>query len=368
MKVSVLQENLVHGLKIANRAAATHSTLPILSHVMLAAEGEHLELSATDLEIGIITKIGAKVEEPGSITVPTRLLIDFVSTLPPERIDMMLGAKAQKLNLQCARFKANISGLDAKEFPMIPAITDKDTSFEIVPGDLERNTRCTIIAASTDVSRQILTGIFVELRNNIMAMAAADGFRLSTRRTNLEIDTGMSLDAIIPARAMSELLRLEIPGPIKIAIGENQVIFEVGTTRLVSQLIDGKFPDYTQIVPKSYETRTMLDRTTFLARVKAMNVFAREASNILLLKIGKGKVALSATSAEHGNSNTELEATIEGPELEIAFNTKYLIDVLSVLDADQVILETTTSAAPGVIRVVGDDGFTHVLMPMHVAK
>ena len=367
MRVSLLHENLSGGLKVVGRAVASRSTLPVLSHVLLSADGQHLELSATDLDIGIVTEVAANVEEPGSITVPARLLADFVGTLPPERIDMVVDAKTQKLNLKCARFEANINGFAAQEFPVLPAINDEDTSFEIAPDVLGRNVKRTIIAASTDVGRIVLTGILFEVDGDTMTTSAADGFRLSTCRTVMETDTGVRLSAIIPARAMSELLRLEAAEPIKVTIGETQAIFEADSTRLVTQLINGRFPDVTQIIPKKCETRAVLDRTELLAQIKALNVFAREVASILQLAIGDGKVALKATTVEYGGGNAEMSADIEGPDLEIAFNAGYLIDVLSVLDADQVALETTTTAAPGIVRAVGDDEFVHMLMPMHIA-
>ena len=377
MKVSCLQENLAKGLSIVGRAVATRSTLPVLSNVMLATDGARLKLAATNLEIGIVCWIGAKVEEDGSITVPARLLTDFVNSLSPERIDMELTVRTQTLNLKCARFEANIKGIDAQEFPLIPT-AGEDSKISLDPSMLRQMIDQVVFAAATDESRPILTGVLARFQGEQLTLAAADGFRLSVRTAHLPDPVSEPVTVIVPARALAELSRIsgEQEQPIEVTItpARNQALFHMASVDLVSQLIEGNFPDYNQIIPKSYSTRTVVSASDFLKAAKTANIFARDAANIVRLEIvpggelAPGRVTLTATSAEVGDNVGEIDAVIEGEEMEIAFNAKYLIDVLSVVDAAQVVLETTAASSPGVIKPVGSEDFTHVIMPMHISR
>ena len=374
MRVSCLQENLAKGLSVVGRAVATRSTLPVLSNVMLSTDNGRLKLSATDLEIGVNCWIGAKVEEDGATTVPARSFIDLVNSLPPERIDMELVVRTQTLNLKCARYEANLKGIDAQEFPLIPALEEGEGQITLEPAAFRRMIEQVVLAAATDESRPILTGVLAKFEGNQLTLAAADGFRLSVRTAELPAETEPS-SVIIPARALAELARIstdEEEITLVITPTRNQVLFHAPNVDLVSQLIEGNFPDYQQIIPRSYATRTVLNTTSFLRACKTANIFARDAANIARLQIAPGgelapgHVTIAATSAELGDNVGEIDASIEGDAVEIAFNVKYLIDVLSVMDSAQVTLETTTSSSPGVIKPVGDVDFVHVIMPMHV--
>ncbi|MGC8787311.1 MAG: DNA polymerase III subunit beta [Anaerolineae bacterium] len=377
MKVSCLQENLAKGLAIASRAVATRSTLPVLSNILMATDEGRLKLSATNLEIGINCWIGAKVEEDGAITVPARLLTDFVNSLPPDRIDMQLVTRTQTLSLKCAKYEANIKGIDAQEFPLILALSE-DTGITLEPPTLREMINQVSFAAAVDESRPVLTGVLAELAGTRLTMAAADGFRLSVRHTELPGPVPESASVIIPARALQELARISADeeNPIRMTIAPNrsQVFFRMTNIDLVSQLVEGNFPDYKQIIPKSYATRTVVDTAEFLKAVKIASFFARDAANIIRLRIMPGEAGLGgqmtvmATSVELGDNLTELDAAVEGEPIEIAFNAKYLTEVLSVITKPQVALETSAPSSPGVIRPVGDESFVHVVMPMHIAR
>jgi DNA polymerase-3 subunit beta len=377
MKVSCLQENLSKGLAIASRAVATRSTLPVLSNILMATDEGRLKLSATNLEIGINCWIGAKVEEDGAITVPARLLTDFVNSLPPERIDMQLVTRTQTLSLKCANYEANIKGIDAQEFPLIVALSE-DTGISLEPPILREMINQVSFAAAVDESRPVLTGVLAEFSGTRLTMAAADGFRLSVRYTELGGPVPEPASVIIPARALQEVARISADeeNPIRMIIAPNrsQVFFRMTNIDLVSQLVEGNFPDYKQIVPKSYITRTIVDTAEFLKAVKIASFFARDAANIIRLRIAPGEAGLGgqmtvmATSVELGDNLTELDAAVEGEPIEIAFNAKYLNEVLSVITKPQVALETSAPSSPGVIRPVGDETFVHVVMPMHIAR
>lgn len=377
MKVSVLQENLARGISIVSRAVATRSTLPVLGNILLATEGGRLKLAATNLEIGITHFTGAQVHSEGAITVPARQLADYVNALPPDRVEMELNPKTQTLHLKCARYDANIKGVDASEFPIIPTIGDNNKIL-VEPDTLKELIQQATFSAAQDDSRPVLTGILSKFDKDIVTFASADGFRLSVRSAVLGTKLSAPVSVIIPAKALQDVARVigDQEAPVEIAITENrsQVLFHLENTDIVSQLIDGNFPDFNQIVPKSYATRTIMNTSELQNAVKAASVFAREASNIVRLNIssgndmGGGKVVIAAQSAETGDNVGEIDATVDGDPIEIAFNARFLADVLGVLNSPQVALETSTAASPGVVKPVGREDFTHVIMPMHIGR
>ena len=378
MKLSCLQENLAEGLSIVGRAVSPRSTLPVLGNVLLSTDGGRLRLSATDLEVGINCWIGAKVEEEGATTVPARTFIDLVNALPPGQVDLELVVRTQTLNLRAARSEANIKGIDAQEFPIVTAPDESATGIPLEPDVLRKAVEQVAFAAATDESRPILTGVLAQFDDEQLTLAAADGFRLSVRTVDLPDAVADPFSIIIPAQALIELRRVsghqEDPIAIHVTPERNQVIFELTDVVLVSQLIDGNFPDYRQIIPRDRNTHTVVDTGPFLKASKMAQIFARDAANISRIQIEPGselepgRMRISATSAETGEDVSEIDASIEGESVEIAFNVNYLIDVLSVTDAAQVTLDTTTSSSPGVIRPVGEPSFTHVIMPMHLGQ
>ena len=377
MKVSCLQENLAKGLSIVGRAVSPRSTLPVLGNVLLATDAGRLKLSATNLEVGINCWIGAKVEEDGATTVPARTFIDLVNALPPDQVDMELVVRTQTLNLCAGRSEANIKGIDAQEFPLVPA-PEGEGGIPIDPEVLRTAIQQVAFAAATDESRPILTGVLARFEETQLTLAAADGYRLSVRIIPLPHAVPDPFSVIIPARALTELGRIsgEQQDPIAITVTptRNQALFQLTDIVLVSQLIDGNFPDYKQIIPRERTTHTVLDTAMFLKACKTALIFARDVAHIARLhvkpgtELAPGHMVVSATSAETGDDVSELDATVEGDEIEIAFNVKYMIDVLSAIGTPQVALDTTTFSSPGVIRPVGDVDFTHVIMPMHLGR
>jgi DNA polymerase-3 subunit beta len=355
---------------------AARSTLPVLGNILLASDNARLRLSATNLELGITCWIGAKIEEEGSTTVPAKTLVDLVNTLPQDKVEMSLVVRTQTLNLSCGRVQANIKGIDAQEFPLIPP-ANLDDALQLNVEDFREMINHVIFAAATDEARPILTGVLAKIEGGQVTLAAADGFRLSLRTAHLSTPNAEPIQAIIPARALAELGRVitaEEPVFMSLPPGRGQVIFHHDSVELVSQLIEGAFPDYNNVVPKNYTTRTVMSTAEFRKACKTSDIFAREAAHTARLKIKPGSeltpghVTISATAAETGDNVTELDATVDGGPIEIAFNVKYLVDVLNVMDTPNVALETSTSSSPGVIRPVGRDDFLYVIMPMHLGK
>ena len=375
MKLTCLQENLNKGLAVVGRAVATRTTLPITNNVLLIADEGRLKLVGTNLEMAISCWIGAKIEEEGSITVPARLLTEFVGSLPADTISVTLSPQTKTLGLKCARFEARISGVDAKDFPPIPNVDDGVTT-EVEVDALRLAINQVVFAAATEESRPVLTGVCTQFEGNTLTLAAADGFRLAVYKMPVKNKVAQKTEVIIPARTLAELNRLmtDQDETVKITLNPNksQVLFRLKSTELVSQLVQGNFPNYSQLIPKSYNTRVKVNVADFLRATKTASIFARDGSGIVRLVVtpgsesGPGRLAVSARSEEIGDDVGEIDATIEGADSKIAFNGKYLMDVLGVLKESQVALETTNPSSPGLIRPVGSDKYTHVVMPMFV--
>ncbi len=375
MKLSCLQENISRGLAIVGRAVATRTTLPITNNVLLVTEKSRLKLVATNLEMAISYWIGAKVEQEGAITVPARLLTEFINSLPNEKIDMELTPKGKTLSVKCARFEARISGVDAKDFPPIPVVGEGATT-KVEVDALRLGIGQVVFAAATEESRPVLTGVDTRFEDGQMTLAAADGFRLAVHKLPLLNPVKEKAEVIIPARTMSELNRLISDGEetVDITVNPNksQILFRLKDLELVSQLIQGTFPQHSQLIPQSYKTRAVVDVADFLRATKTASIFARDGSGIVRIVVGPaaeagpGKVTISARSEELGDNTGDIDATVEGAEAKIAFNGKYLTDVLGVVKEPQVALETTGPSSPGVIKPVGTDNYVHVVMPMFV--
>ncbi len=375
MRLSCLQENINRGLSVVGRAVATRTTLPITNNILLATDQSRLKLVATNLEMAISCWIGAKVEEEGAITVPARLLTEFISSMPNDRVDISLSPRTKTLELKCARFEARISGVDAKDFPPIPKV-DEGITTKVEVDALRQGISQVAFAAATEESRPVLTGIDAEFDGDLLTLAAADGFRLAVYKLPLAIPVSQKTVVIIPARTLVELNRLtaDQEEAIEITVNpdKNQALFQLKNIELISQLIQGTFPQYTQLIPQGHNTRVVVDVAEFLRATRTASIFARDGSGIVRLEITPGgeltpgKIKVSARSEEVGDDVGEIDATVEGEEAKIAFNGKYLTDALSVLRESQVALETVNPSSPGVLRPVGVDNYIHVVMPMFV--
>ena len=376
MKLSCLQENLAKGISIVSRVVSTRAVLPVLSNILMTTDEGRLKLAATDLSTSITCWIGAKVEEDGEITVPARLLSDFVSSLPPAQIQMELVTRTKSLHLTCAQFEADIRGIDAQDFPLIPSDVS-DHSIALPPETLRQMIEQVILAAATDEGRPVLTGALAQFQGSELTMVAADGFRLSLRKTPLSEEVPEPLEVIIPARALRELARVsaEEEEPIEIIVtpDRNQALFRLSNVEIVTQLIEGKFPDYNQIIPSSHSTRAVINAHDLMRAVRISVLFSRDVANIVRVEIipgtetDPGRLIVEA-AAEVGQNVGALDAAVEGEQMEIAFNGRYIIDMLNVLGTEQVALETTNSSRPGILKPVGDENLVYVVMPMHLKK
>ncbi|MEI7553765.1 DNA polymerase III subunit beta [Candidatus Chlorohelix sp.] len=383
MKVSCLQEELSKGLSVVGRAVSTKTTLPVLNHILIATEttddGGRLKLAATNLEISITYWVSAQVAEPGEITIPARLLSEFISQLGNERVHMSLDEQTLSLNVRSARYEANIKGIPAEDFPALPNVTNPGNSAEIASNVFRESVKQVAFAASTDETRPVLTGLYASFSGDKVTMAAADSFRLAVKEASLLSSVSNNFSIILPARAMQELSRIvsDDDSPIEISVTANrsQALFKAQGIDFTSSLIEGSFPNFQHIIPKRFDTRTLINTADLLKAVKVSSLFARDSGgNIIRMSVTPGEdvtpgsVMLTANAAEVGDNRNELEATVEGQPAQIAFNAKYLNDVLDAINTAQVAIELQSPSNPGVIKPVGKEDYTHVIMPMHLAN
>jgi DNA polymerase-3 subunit beta len=376
MKITCNQDALARGLGIVGRAVAARSPLPITSNVFIASDGsDRLKLAATNLEITIAYWMPASIDEEGAITVPARLLTDFVSTLPNDKISLTVAPRSRQVKLLCARNEASIGGLDAEDFPPAPVVKD-GVSVELEPKGLRQAIAQTVFAAATDDSRPVLTGVHTQLEGRSMKLAASDGFRLSVYDLPLVDSVPERVELVIPAKALSELTRLladeEGPVTLRTNAAKTQVMFKLQNVEMVAQLIQGTFPNFSQLIPSSWSSRATVQVNEFLRETRTASVFARDGSGIVRLVVSPGeamtpgKVTISAKAEEVGDNQGEIDAAVEGDGVKIAFNGKYLQDVLQALDGGDLQLETTGPSSQGVFRPAGSETYVHVIMPMFV--
>jgi DNA polymerase-3 subunit beta len=375
MNISVMQENLARGLGVVSRAVSSRATLPVLANVLLKTEDSGLKLTATNLEIGINCWVPGKVEAEGEITVPAKLLTDLVSSLPNQRIDLELSAKDRTLKVSSGNSRSSIKGIDADEFPVVAAIGDSPAT-SVAARELRDALAEVVFAAARDESRPILTGVLTKLSGESMTLAAADNYRIAVRTLSTRRGVSPELVIVVPARSYAELMRIlpDSDDPIDITVTPNksQVLFHVEGIDLVSRLIEGQFPNYEPVIPTAHTSRAVIDRESFLAGARRASIFARDSANIVKVELaGEGTgdgLSITAHAADVGENADTLDATLDGQATTIAFNARYLIDVLSNLRADEAALELSGPLAPGVIRGVGKDDYVHVIMPVRTAS
>lgn len=379
MNVTIPQSALERALSVAGRAVPSRATLPTLTHVLLQAEPGRLKVAGTDLNLAIITWEEALVAEPGGITVPAKPLAEFIGALPDEPVHLQVNRSDWTLQIVCGSYETAMKGLDPEEYPILPDV--EGDGFALDPEDFRLAIDQVTFAAATDETRPILTGVLIRREEGAapastptLTMAAADGYRLSVKSLRALRAPEGPFSVIVPASTLEEVGRLlkgeTEPVSMMALRGRNQVGFRMSRAAVLSQLIEGQFPDFQAIIPKRWETRLEISREALLKACKALSVFARETSNAvrLVLTPGEGgqpgQVLLQSRSPEKGETRVALDALIEGNRLEIAFNVRFLMDVLEAIEDDRVVFEMTTPQSPVKVSPVADPSFVHVVMPM----
>ena len=369
MKFSCLQENLNWGLGIVGRAVSNHTVLPIANNILFETDETRLKLVATNLGLAVSCWIEAKIEEEGTITVPAKIFTAFVESLPKEQITIDMLPRDHILTIRGGRHDARIAGLDSKDFPPIPSV-DEGINIIVEIDALKKAISQVLFAVSQEDARPVLTGVKIEISGKDLTLAAADGFRLAVYKMPLRSPVDGKTEVIVPGKTLDEFLKLASSqsGTVQITISpsKHKVIFRLQNIELVSSLLDYHFPQYENLIPSISVTMAVVDSEECLRAIKAAHIFAQNMSSIVRLKISEGMMTISGKSEEVGENVGVIDATVKGPEAKIAFNGKYLIDVLSVLKGSKVAFEVNSPSSPGVIRVVGSASYVYVLMPMFV--
>jgi DNA polymerase-3 subunit beta len=374
MKFSTLQENLKQGLFIASHVAGKNTNLPILNNVLIEAKDGNIKLITTNLEVGIITTIRGKVEKDGSFAVDAKIFTDYVGLLANEKIDIDL--KENKLNIEIEKNKTKITGQSPEEFPLIPVVS-RDLYYSAKIEDFKKALLQVIFSVSTSESRIELSGVLFNFFNNKLIVAATDSYRLAEKEINIKTNKNDAEEkrVIIPAKTIQEVIRIlgggkdnekAEGGEIKFYLSDNQILFVVGATELVSRLIEGQYPDYKQIIPTTSKTNALINKTKLIRMIKIASLFSRANVNDVNLDfpIGKGQVIISSTSGQTGENITEMEALVNGEDNGIVINYRYLLDGLNNIEGDNVKLEIIDSNTPCVIRPEEEKNYLYIIMPI----
>ncbi|MBU1083332.1 DNA polymerase III subunit beta [Patescibacteria group bacterium] len=361
MKISVSLDRFKKGLGVVERIVASKSTLPILNNVLIRAEDSQVVLSATDLEMGVNYYLGGKVETAGSITVPGRVLGNFINSLSDDKIT--LEEKSNVLYAKTERSEASLNGMPADDFPTVPKVEGKEV-LSINSQILKAAINEVAFSASLDESRPILTGVYFVISNGLLKMAATDSFRLSEK--TIKVNSSEDASFIIPIKTIYELQRMmTLSEDVKIIISENQIMFTLTDLELTSRIIEGEYPDYEQVVPKAFKTTAILNTGELASNVKSASFFAKENANNVKLLFKPNSLEVEATSSQLGNFKSNLTGQITGEENEISFNTKYLLDVLDKINTEEVSIELVGKLNPGVIKPVSKDAnVMYIIMPL----
>ncbi len=369
MKIAFLAENVQKKLSFAMHAVSSRSQLPILTNLLLEAKKGELIISATDLEIGIIIKTNSNVEEEGSVTVPAKTFFDLLSTIGKGKVSLV--SKDKNMELKTERIKTVFQTSPTEDYPKI--IEKKGALLSVVEPDIiKKDLSSVVFAASQDTGRPALSGVLMEKEGSGLVVVATDGFRLSLKRNlKINIDNKIEKPFLIPSRVIKELISMSGEGEdIKIYTSEesSQVIFEQKDITLVGRLIEADYPAYEKILPVDYSTTAVFDREEFLDAIKVCSVFARETANIIKISIEKEKMVLSANTPSVGENSVDVSVHLSGEENEIAFNARYLLDLFSCIETNDVVFEMTGPLNPGVFKIKDDKTFLHLIMPIRVQE
>lgn len=365
MEVEVTQENLTKALSTVGRVASSKAGLPILNNILLRSSGKQLLIAATNLEMAATQLIGAKILKTGSITVPARLVTEFVQNLPKDTVT--LSVKNNKLHITSGSNSSIINGMSDEEFPELPVIDDKKAvAYTLSPADFKQAVSQTIITASADSTRPVLTGVYWHTHNKHLYLAATDGYRLSEKKL---IKVQSDISAIVPVTTLQEVLRTisDQTEQIEVLFDETQVRFRLDDSEVTSRLIDGNFPDYRSLIPAGSETKSELSKDELLRVVKMANLFARDMGGTISISpdADKKSVTIRSIASELGENTSEIKSSVSGPSASVSLNSRYLIEALNVIDEDSISFEFSGKLAPCVIRPLGEAGdYIHIIMPI----
>ena len=373
MKLLIPQEKLKQGLNIVERVSSKSLTLPILNNILIKTEKSFLNLSATDLEIGINWWILGKIEKEGNITIPSRLFFSFINLLPNKNVD--LEVKNNNLFIECEDYKTQINGLSADEFPIIPKITQGE-SINIDNSSFCKNLNQVADIAIPSTTRPEISGVYFLFQKNLITIAATDSFRLGEKKIFLKTDSSLSKDysLIIPQKTVKEIVNIfeEKQGELKIYFSPNQIMFEYPMAetphpqvQVISRLIEGDYPNYQEIIPKKYTTQAILNKEEFLNQIKTASLFSGKINEVKIkVDPQEKKINIFSQSPDIGEHQSSVSAKINGDPVVISFNHRFLLDGLLSIKSKEIILELNGDSGPGVLKPSGDDTYLYVVMPI----
>jgi DNA polymerase-3 subunit beta len=359
MKLQVTQENLAKALGTVARIANTRNTLPILANVLLKTDNNRLSISATNLDIAITHFIGSKIEKNGAITVPARLMLDFVGSLPDSVLNLDL--TENKLQITTDKYQSSINGIPAEDFPVMPAIKG-DNLWKIDAKEFKKALSQVVFAASNDDARPVLTGVYFHTIGGNIVAAATDSYRLSQK---IVAKSKQSVNFLVPASAASDLLRIISDSDKEVAVthDDQQVLFQVGDVTMVARLIEGNYPDYQKLIPAKFTTTAQLAKSDFLNIAKVSSLFARESAGSITIKVDNGVVSITSIASQVGENTAQADAKVTGSG-EVTLNSRYLIDGLNAFSTEEVEFCFNGKLEPCIIRSSQDGGYLHLIMPL----
>jgi DNA polymerase III, beta subunit len=365
MKFSVTKEKLLEGLQQVQNVVSTRTTLPILSNVLLQADGNEIHLTTTDLDVGVRGSCEAQVDKEGATTLPARRLFNIVRELPSSEIQFDVdGKNAASIRSGQSFFK--ILGLPEEEFPPLPKFEDAKV-VTIRQKDLRDGLRKTSYAISTDETRYVLNGVLFSFKDNKLTLVATDGRRLAMVEIELEFPRSHEMDIVVPTKAVTELQRLlSDDDDVKVSMGSGQIAFDLSKTLLVSKLIEGNYPNYRQVIPAETKERVKMERETFLNSLRRVSLLASDKSNSIKLNFSKNNIDITANTPEVGEAKESLAVQYKGRDFSIAFNPEFLMAPLRNLSEDEIFLDLIDEMSPGILKI--QTPFLYVLMPMRISS
>jgi len=367
MRLTCSQKNLAAALVITSKAIATNNTLPVLGNVLLKAEGKKLFFTTTNLEIAIHYWIEADVKNEGEITIPSRLLTNYVNYLKDEKIDLTV-EDGEVIIVKSSDSTTRIKGIPAAEFHPIPTV-EKESEVVLSVSDFKNAINQVVFAASLNTTRPILSGVYFNVEKDTLKMVATDSYRLAEKTLHVKRASG-EISCIIPARTLMEIAGVLDAGgednEITVVISKNQVLFVFGETQITSRLIDGQFPNYQQIIPTESKIKIDFNVHDLSMVLKRINIFAKENNNKIILRITKEGVVVTTDTTQYGGGEVVLAVETKGGEGEIALNSQYILDVLSNIGGNAVVFEVNEKTNPVVVKAIGKKDYTHIIMPLKV--
>ncbi len=367
MRLTCSQKDLANALSITNKAVGANNTLPVLNNVLVKAEGKKLYFTTTDLEIAISYWIEADIKNEGEITIPSKLLTNYINYLKDEKVDISIEDGGSIL-VDTSDSKTKIKGISADEFPSIPTV-EKEGVFELVAKDLVLAINQVAFAAALNTTRPILTGVYFNITKDSLKMAATDSYRLAEKTLKIKNTTG-DMACIVPVKTILELgtilSLMKGDDKVEVVVSKNQIFFSIDKVKITSRLIEGQFPNYQQVIPSNSKTKAYLNTSELSLVLKRINLFAKENNNKILFKINKNGVIITTDTTQYGVGEVEIKTKVEGEDNEIALNSQFMLDVLSNMGSNEVIIELGEEVNPAIFRPSDKDGYIHIIMPLKI--